>query len=552
MEEYWGTEGVLSFPIDCDMVLKHLKQDMRDDWFGDALFYKDLFSNKNDLKRVLVEILEEGDGQYVGKSRNIRDIPKKGLGIRYSLETDFYDRFIYQAICTYLIEYYDPLLSNRVFGHRLNQRRVDERYLFKSRIELWRTFEGVTLTAINNEQALLATDLINYFENITVEQIRQAFLSKLNSLNAKGREKVRIRNAVDTLCSLLTRWGYSERHGLPQNRDASSFIANVVLSEVDHKMTRMGYDYYRYVDDIRIICDNPKHARKALTDLIGELRTVGMNVNSAKTDILSKETDAKRLSEFFPAYDDRSMAIDNMWKSRSGRVIARSVPLIYEMLRGLIESRETQSRQFRFAVNRFKMLLEAGLFDSDSELAASLVNTIIESLEIQAVSTDQFCRLLAALQISEEQLRRIEGFLNDPLRAIHPWQNYHLWLLLARKCWKSEQLTSLALQKLKANLLTPEASAIFIYMKSVGAEDCLSGFIEEFSEDWPYQHQRYFLLATKDFSTDSVKPLIEKLGVRIRGTVKRASSHLPENGVLVGIPEATSVLSIYDHITPYD
>ncbi|MCF5032482.1 RNA-directed DNA polymerase, partial [Pseudomonas syringae] len=245
---------LLAFPIDIDAVLQHLKQDMRDDWFVDVLQHQDLFSNKLQLHDTLKSLLLEENGRYLGCERQAYDIPKKGLGIRYSLETDFYDRFIYQAICSYLMPFYDPLLSHRVLGHRHNKKRLSERYIFKSRIDLWKTFEGVTKTALSNDQSLLVTDLINYFENISLSAISTSFEIMLEKVSASGPEKTLIRNAIHTLCTLLARWGYNERHGLPQNRDASSFIANVVLNSVDQNMVALGYDYYRYVDDIRIIC----------------------------------------------------------------------------------------------------------------------------------------------------------------------------------------------------------------------------------------------------------------------------------------------------------
>ena len=343
--------GLLAFPVDVDAVLLHLNQDMRDDWFVDPIQHRDLFTNKDELRLVLHELLLEGNGQYKGALRSIYDIPKKGLGIRYSLETDFYDRFIYQAICSFLIPYYDPLLSHRVLGHRYNMKRTSEKYLFKPRIELWQTFEGVTKTALSNNQALLATDLINYFENITVDLIQTSFESMVSRIVASGPEKVLIRNAIHTLCELMTRWGYSSKHGLPQNRDASSFIANVVINTVDQKMVQLGYDYYRYVDDIRIVCDSPAKARKALVDLIKQMRSVGMNINSAKSMILTSETSPTDINAFFPTSDDRTQTIDNMWKSRSRRVIARSAKYIYQLLRESIDAKQTQSRQFRFAVN---------------------------------------------------------------------------------------------------------------------------------------------------------------------------------------------------------
>ena len=385
---------ILAFPIDINAVLQHLHRDMRDDWFEDVLQHRDLFANKRALRDVLDEVLLEGNGRYTASKRHVCDIPKKGFGIRYALETDFYDRFIYQAICSYLIPFYDPLLSPRVLGHRYDNRRRSEKDLFKGRIELWQTFEGVTKTALKNNQALFATDLINYFENITTENIRAAFEGMLADIKASGPEKVLIRNCINTLCELMAHWGYSERHGLPQNRDASSFIANVVLNSVDQEMVRMGFDYYRYVDDIRVICDTERAARHAATVLISQLRTVGMNINSSKTKILTAESSTTDINEFFPGSDDRSLAIDSMWRSRSRRVIMRSTKYIFQLLQECIDSKQTQSRQFRFAVNRLIQIVDAGIFDVHDEMASKLKSLLIDSLEDHAVSTDQYCRLL--------------------------------------------------------------------------------------------------------------------------------------------------------------
>ena len=91
----------------------------------------------------------------------------------------------------------------------------------------------------------------------------------------------------------MEKWYYNDRHGLPQNRDASSFIANIVLDAVDKSMVNKGYDYFRYVDDIRIICTDEFEAKRALNDLIFELRKFGLNINSKKTVILDKDSDDK-------------------------------------------------------------------------------------------------------------------------------------------------------------------------------------------------------------------------------------------------------------------
>ena len=82
-----------------DLVLKHLRQDMRDDWYFDCLQYDDLFKNPKETKQIVLSLLQEWNGVYSGTRSVVRNIPKKGYGERYGLETDFFDRFLYQARC---------------------------------------------------------------------------------------------------------------------------------------------------------------------------------------------------------------------------------------------------------------------------------------------------------------------------------------------------------------------------------------------------------------------------------------------------------------------
>lgn len=447
--------------------------------------------------------------------------------------------------------FFDPLLSPRVLGHRYNKRRKKEKYLLKPRIEMWQTFEGVTYTAITGNHSLLATDLINFFENITVGIIRTSFESLIPCIDASGPEKLRIRNAISSLCELLRRWGYSDQHGLPQNRDPSSFVANVVLNAIDHRMVDLGHDYYRYVDDIRIICPDIDSARRAMIVLVGELRTVGMNINSSKTKILTSGTTAEELSEFFPYSDDRSIAIDNMWRSRGRRVITRSAHYIAELLRDCIAKQETQSRQFRFAVNRLLHLIDANIFDIQSTLASDLLALIIDTLAEHPASADQYCRLINALDPPAESLDRVADFLCNDDAAMHPWQNYHLWLTLARRKYKSDCILDAATNRMHAKLQSPETSAIFIYLACVDEHRRLLPLVPLFDASWSYRHQRYFLLATLRLERGDLTSIIHKLGSKLKNTAKRAGPHLNAEGQPLAEREAPSLLELYDEISAY-
>ena len=427
---FWETGQALGFPIQFNVVLRHLRQDMRDDWYFDCLQYEDIFSNPNDTKKIIISLLHEWNGTYRGTRSVVRNIPKKGYGERYGLETDFFDRFIYQAICSFLISYYDKLLSHRVLSYRYDPKPQNQKYLFKPKISRWFTFEGVTLTFVRSGKHLLVTDLSNFFENISRAQIITELERAIPFIQATGPEKLQIRNAIGTLDKLLEQWTFNGSSGLPQNRDASSFLSNILLSSVDQKMAEKGYDYYRYVDDIRIIADSELHARRALQDLIRQLQNVGLNINASKTEILAPDMPKHKIAEYFPSQDSTTNAINFMWQSRSRRLVTRSVTYIFNILAECIALDETQSRQFRFAVNRVAQIVESGLFDVGDALSKTLLDTLSRTLSDQAISTDQYCRLIAILDRDGRCLPALESFLLVEEGAIHDWQNYNIWLLL--------------------------------------------------------------------------------------------------------------------------
>ena len=316
-------------------------------------------------------------------------------------------------------------------------------------------------------------------------------------------------------------------------------------------MVRLGFDYYRYVDDIRIICSDTRAARHAAMVLIGHLRSIGMNINSSKTKILTSKSEKADVIEFFPGSDDRSLAIDSMWRSKSRRVIMRSTKYIYQLLQECIDSKQTQSRQFRFAVNRLIQITDAGIFDVQDEISGQLKSLLIESLEDHAVSTDQYCRLLSALNLSPNELAKIERFLCDHERSIHSWQNFHLWLILARRKHKTDELVNLAKHRIEADVLRSEVAAIFIYLRCVCEVQLLEGIATNFNSSWPYYHQRNYLLATSDSNRDLLKPVVAHLGPKLKGTVNRAKSYFVENLPLVE-RERTPMLKLYDALNPYD
>ena len=548
---FWLNGQALGFPVQFDLVLKHLRQDMRDDWYFDCQQYDDLFKNPAEAKRIIISLLQEWNGVYSGTRSVVRNIPKNGYGERYGLETDFFDRFVYQAICSFLIPFYDPLLGHRVLSYRYNPAPLNAKYLFKNKIDRWFTFEGVTLTFRRSGRHLLVTDLSNFFENVSRVQIISALQGAVPDLVATGPEKLQIRNAIATLDRLLTQWTFSQDHGLPQNRDASSFLSNILLSSVDREMTRKGYDYYRYVDDIRIIADSELDARRALQDLIRQLRAVGLNINEKKTEILSPDVSSTKIAEFFPSQDSSTIAINQMWQSRSRRIVTKSVTYIFEILSQCIAAGDSQTRTFRFAVNRVAQIVESGLFDVGDALSIDLLDTLSRSLSEHAVTTDQYCRLIATLDREGRCMPALEAFLLAEDGAIHDWQNYNIWMLLAVRRYRTDQLVALADRKLREDVKSGEAAAILIWLRCVDEKSIIERCIGEF-ESLPYQNARYLLIASSVLDQDALRPLYDRVPICLKGTSRRAKHHCNADGLPFAVRESAGLLNLVDEVSGYD
>jgi hypothetical protein len=549
---FWEKGQALGFPIRFDVVLQHLRQDMRDDWYFDCLQYEDLFSDPKETKRIIISLLQEWNGVYHGARSVVRNIPKTGYGERYGLETDFFDRFIYQAICSFLIPYYDKLLSHRVLSHRYDPKPQKPKYLFKPKISRWFTFEGVTLTFVRSAKYLLITDLSNFFENISRKNIIAELVGAIPDIQATGSEKLQIRNAISTLDKLLEQWTFSGSHGLPQNRDASHFLSNILLSSVDREMAKKGYDYYRYVDDIRIIANSELHARRALQDLIRQLRLVGLNINASKTEILAPDTTNDALAKHFPSQDSTTTAINQMWQSRSRRIVTRSVIYIFNILTDSIASGDTQSRQFRFAVNRVAQIVESGLFEVGEALSTTLLDTLSATLSDQAVSTDQYCRLIAILDKAGHCLPTLEAFLLTEEGAIHDWQNYNIWLLFAVRKYRSDALVALADRKLQEDMRSGEAAAILIWLRCVGETALIERSLKGFSTSLPYQNARYLLISASVLPAASLQPLYGLVPTALKGTAVRAARHNNEDGLPFAARERPDLLNLVDEVSEYD
>ena len=414
---------------------KQLRNDLRDDWFPDPLQFADMIDGGIASDRIL-DNFSRHHGSYEAGQRSLFNIPKADFTIRYALEVGLEDRALYQGICSYLIQFFDPLIPWYVFSHRRDHARSNDRYMFRHGVSAWRDFTEAVRSEVDDSKHLLSTDLTNYFENIDLQKLREKLVSLIPQVSAPPETKSCVRSHIRLLFECLSKWSFDGKRGLAQNRDASSFLANVYMLPVDVAMRERGYHYFRYMDDIKIVCSDRLEARRALQDLIIHLRDIGLAVNAKKT-VITAGSDHEAVSSCLDIANPEIERLNAIWQTRRRDVIGRSFADLRALTERLLANGEVDSRDFRFCMSRMIVLARCPEFAVPPSFFHAITRWVIDRLTDNPAATDQFVKYLRVVDLSPDNLREIGDHLRDPARNFYGWQCYLLWLLLAERGYRN-------------------------------------------------------------------------------------------------------------------
>jgi hypothetical protein len=533
--------------LDERVVIRQLQRDMRDDWFPDPLRFEDVFNSAHIAKCVAENFLRNG-GVYRPSARQILNLPKPNFTLRYALETSVVDRAIYHGLTALLVPHLDPLIPWNVFSHRHTE-NSDSRYLFKPAIRSWQDFTGVTRQSLENSTVLLSTDLANYFENISVPLLKASIVGYVEELECDAAQKRQLQKIIEMLFSCLTAWCKEESKGLPQNRDASSFLANIYMLRIDRAMSAKGYKYFRYMDDIKVACADEFEARAALKFLSLELREVGLTINSGKTSFINKQ-EQNAISECLDSGGRELQEIAAAWNTRKLISISRTLPDLRQRVLDLLENNLVASREFRYYVRRLRALATCPEFFVPEGYFQDVTERIVRAVEKYPAATDQLVTYLQSVATKEDDLRVLADFLLDESRSIYTWQNYQLWVLLAHKNFKHPLLLEFAKNLVSSKIDTPSRSGALIYIGATGEKPDREHIAQSFANGPSFLAQRNGLIAIQDLHfkpmvRDFVAPYLRDDLVGVFRQINRRSTYTSS-------PEPISITSILDVERDYE
>jgi hypothetical protein len=257
-----------------------------------------------------IELIDENTDEWLGhlckkvsagyrpSSATIADVPKGNGAVRPGAILSLEDRTVYADIVGSLF----PIIST---GLRWSQGAVDFSYRlaakpdrvnwFSNRFVGWTQFRRMQLDKLQNDEKtthVVVTDLTGFYENIDLSILA----SDLRSLGCDAE-------TVQLLSTCLYRWGVIPGRGIPQGYSASDILAKVYLNPIDRAMIDEGFDYIRYVDDIRLFCSGFANCKHALLFLTQALRRRGLNLQTAKTEMMGRASAKTRIEGIAPVIE---------------------------------------------------------------------------------------------------------------------------------------------------------------------------------------------------------------------------------------------------------
>ncbi len=290
-------------------------------------------------------------------------LPKGSLGTRPGSYIAIEDRVVLWSLIKVIAPVIAKKISDDVYSCRLKADPLDGELFEENRIsevlhvaylkgeiirkhidpfeqwyEAWPEFESESTKILSEGfDYLSVSDISAYFENISLPILRHQLFSFV-----PGEQKI-----TNLILSCLEGWavstheGFRPHRGIPQGSSICSFLGNLYLSGIDDIFSKFrnknNIRYIRYMDDIRIFSNDITVARNVIFTLEDAVRKYHLNLQSAKTVILSEHVGAGISNHIYDSRMDRLEDLANSLDAATDRsqvkkviddcyVLARSEP----------------------------------------------------------------------------------------------------------------------------------------------------------------------------------------------------------------------------------
>ncbi len=260
------------------------------DQLGIKIFAYNLDTNLRDL---LGKVQAE-DYPYTPMADHKVYVPKPSTTLRTMSLMSVSDLIVFQALINVIADTSHQLLVTHENQHVLGNLYAGpgKRWMLRPWKKQYNWFVERIETIFNAGNPWIAsTDIVAFYDTIDHERLVN-LVSKYCGKDQKFETLLR---------ACLKTWsahtsGVAMSRGIPQGSNASDFLANLYLSDIDREMIVHGYQYVRYVDDVRILGAEKSIVQRGLILFDMELKKAGLVAQVSKTSVHKIDDIEKEIS----------------------------------------------------------------------------------------------------------------------------------------------------------------------------------------------------------------------------------------------------------------
>lgn len=347
-------------------------------------------------------------------------VPKgEGILSRDTPRLPFPLRITYMLLLRRLLPVLRDQLSPSCYSSRLDQwDGLSYPWLRGHGVAAWARFINAYRGALIDNRGggfAVVTDLTAFYEHLEVEP----FVDELRGLAGSAADGVS--DEFEALSKVL-KAASAQGRGLPQNTDASAFLASVYLKLVDDRARGVsGLQYFRYVDDIRLVAPRRGLVIRSIQHVEFSLRNLGLFANSKKTELVDSTGETWRRQQ--QADHDAVLAkCDEALNDASAEALVAAVESATDGFRSVVDH-DDGGRLLRAYGNRLSRFAQ---FPDLSEPIFLLFEELaLPRFRSHPSGADHWARYISAF-MSDACQEELNALLSDEDHNTHAWTN--MWL----------------------------------------------------------------------------------------------------------------------------
>lgn len=281
----------------------------RHDYFHDPLEISWSIANKEVLLSQISEELAN-PLEYKQDTSFAYFPPKSDITYRRMIFIPIKELIIRYAFVNVIAEDLDYQLHDRCFSNRKAQGKDASKNLLQKYAETsWPNFVNWQEECSRKYKYMLKTDISSFYDSISHINLYKILAKSLNiPLNSDFIKffKLILRVPVASYSHLNSTIVDAENltQGLVTGCGTDGFLANVFLMAMDKNLNFEGIEFGRYTDDIRIFSNDRDKLQKAIMVLQESLLSLGLNLNSSKTELATNPEQIEKMrSKMNDGYD---------------------------------------------------------------------------------------------------------------------------------------------------------------------------------------------------------------------------------------------------------